>query len=281
MVDQNRASIVTNSWRDLEANESSENVAAYEQVFLQGAMQGVGFLFSSGDNGDELANTAIKQADYPASDPYATAVGGTADAIGADGSFLFQTGWGTRNYSLGKNGARWVPGDYLYGAGGGTSSLFNRPDYQQGVVPSSYGAGRAVPDVGLDADPQTGMLIGQTQTFPDGVYYDEFRIGGTSLASPLFAGMAALRQQHAGGRLGFLNPSIYQQAGSAVFNDVAGSPPDAGQVRVNYNNSVDTSGGLSYFVRTFNEDSSLAVAPGWDDVTGVGSPNADWLTKTP
>lgn len=281
VVDQNQASIVSNSWGDLEQNESTENIAAYEQVFIQGALQGISFLFSSGDNGDELESTGIKQADYPTSDPFVTSVGGTADAIGADGTFVFQTGWGTQSYSLSPDGASWVPGGYLYGAGGGTSSLFNRPDYQRGVVPNTYGAGRAVPDVGLDADPQTGMLIGQTQTFPDGVYYDEFRIGGTSLASPLFAGMTALRQQHAGGRIGFLNPLIYRQAGTAVFNDIAGSPPDAGQVRVNFNNSVDTSAGLSYLVRTFNQDSSLAVRKGWDDVTGVGSPNAGWLTSAP
>jgi subtilase family serine protease len=281
VVDQNQASIVSNSWSDLEANESSENVVAYERVFQQGALQGISFLFSSGDNGDELANTGIRQADYPASDPWATAVGGTADAIGADGSFLFQTGWGTETYSLSADGTKWVDGGYLYGAGGGSSSLFNRPAYQQGVVPNTYGAGRAVPDVGLDADPQTGMLIGQTQTFPDGVYYDEFRIGGTSLASPLFAGLTALRQQHAGAPLGFLNPSIYRQAGTGAFTDIAGNPPDAGQVRVNFKNSVDGSAGLSYLVRTFNQDSSLAVRPGWDDVTGVGSPRSGWLTSAP
>ncbi len=75
VVDDNRASLVTNSWSDLEAAETTENVAAYEQVFLQAAMQGIGFIFSSGDNGDELANSGLKQVDYPASDPYVTAVG--------------------------------------------------------------------------------------------------------------------------------------------------------------------------------------------------------------
>ncbi len=145
-------------------------------------------------------------------------------------------------------------------------------------MPRSYGAGRAVPDVALDADPQTGMLIGETQTFPDGVYYDEFRLGGTSLASPLFAGVTALRSQDNGGRLGLQNKAIYDAAGSSAFNDVKGAPPTLGQVRVNYNNSVDESDGLSYLVRTFNQDSSLAVKNGWDDVTGIGSPTADWLT---
>ena len=175
-------------------------------------MQGQSFLFSSGDNGDELANTGIKQADASASDPFVTAVGGTSDAIGPDGKFLFQTGWGTEKYSLSTNGKAWTPNGYLYGAGGGESMLFNRPAYQNGVVPSSYGSGRAVPDVGLDADPTTGMLIGLTQTFPDGVAYGEYRIGGTSLASPLFAGFTALRAQAAGRtRVGFLNPDDLRQ----------------------------------------------------------------------
>lgn len=279
VVDDNKVQIVSNSWADVEANESPDNVAAYEQVFLQGAMQGIGFMFSSGDDGDELAATGQKQVDYPASDPYATAVGGTSDAIGANGHFKFQTGWGTNRYDLNKAQTQWKYTDFWYGAGGGTSYLFNQPDYQVGVVPGSNGSGRAVPDVGLDADPTTGMLIGQTQTFPDGVYYDEYRIGGTSLASPLFAGMTANTAQLAEERLGFLNPTIYAQAGSDSFTDIQGEAPEAGNVRADYVNGLDPSDGLIYSVRTFNNDSSLHVAPGWDNVTGVGSPNANWITS--
>ncbi len=277
VVDENQASIVTNSYGEPEEGVSGESAAAYQAVFLQAGMQGQSFLFSSGDNGDELANTGIKQADASATDPYVTAVGGTADAIGSDGKFLFQTGWGTEKYSLSSNGKSWTPVGYLYGAGGGESMLYNRPAYQNGVVPSSYGSGRAVPDVGLDADPTTGMLVGLTQTFPDGVAYGEYRIGGTSLASPLFAGFTALRSQAAGKRVGFLNPTIYANAGKA-FTDVKGTPPDAGNVRVDFANSNDASGGLLYSVRTFNQDSSLKVRAGWDDVTGVGSPNPKWIT---
>ena len=277
VVDDDQATLVSNSWADLEANETADAVAAYEQVFQQGALQGIGFTFSSGDYGDEVASSGLKQVDYPASDPYVTAVGGTSDAIGATGALQFQTGWGTVKYNLSADGNTWTKQGFTSGAGGGTSSLFNRPDYQAGVVPGSAGAGRAVPDVAMDADPTTGMLVGQTQKFTDGTYYDEYRIGGTSLASPLFAGMTALRQQQAGTRLGFLNPSIYQNATTA-FNDVKGKPKDAGNVRVDYANSEDATGGLLYSVRLFNMDSSLATAAGWDDVTGVGAPSAAWLT---
>jgi subtilase family serine protease len=275
VVDDNTASLVSNSWGDVEESETTDLVAAYEQVFLQGATQGIGFLFSSGDNGDEVANSGTKQADSPTSDPYVTSVGGTSDAIGPEGTFLFQTGWGTQKYTLSADSTKWEPAGFLYGAGGGQSGLFSRPPYQDGVVNSAY---RSVPDVGMDGDPTTGMLIGETQTFSDGVKYDEFRLGGTSLASPLFAGMTALRAQKAGGRLGALNPSIYANATSGAFTDVKGAPKDAANVRVDYVNGEDASDGLLYSVRTFNQDSSLAVKKGWDDVTGVGSPNPKWLT---
>jgi subtilase family serine protease len=232
-------------------------------------------MFSSGDDGDELAATGTKQVDYPGSDPYATGVGGTSTAIGAAGNLLFQTGWGTDKFSLSADAASWNPLGFLYGAGGGTSMLFARPSYQDGVTSSPY---RQQPDVSMDADPTTGMLVGETQSFPQGVIaYDEYRIGGTSLASPLFAGMTALALQRAGGAgAGLLNNAIYTHLGS--FSDVAGTPPDAGNVRVDYANSVDASRGLLYSVRTFDQDSSLSVTPGYDQVTGVGVPNTGWLT---
>jgi subtilase family serine protease len=277
VVDQNVASIVTNSYGEPESAQDSANVAAEQQVFLQGAMQGISWMFSSGDNGDELSNTGLKQADGSASDPYVTAVGGTADAIDGSGNFAFQTGWGTEKYALSADAKSWTPLGYLYGAGGGESSLFNKPSYQDGVVPASYGSGRQVPDVALDADPTTGMLVGETQTFPDGKYYGEYRIGGTSLASPLMAGMTALRSQNAGGRLGFLNPTIYKEAGSTSFNDIKGAPKDAGNVRADFVNGLDATDGLTYSVRTFNQDASLATKKGWDNVTGVGSPNPTWI----
>ena len=76
----------------------------------------------------------------------------------------------------------------------------------------------------MDADPTTGMLIGETQQFPSGPAYGEFRIGGTSLASPLMAGFQALTLQRAGSRQGFLNPALYKAAKTRPkqFLDVAG-----------------------------------------------------------
>jgi subtilase family serine protease len=275
IVDDGTVQLVSNSWSDVEANESPDNTAAYEALMLQGATEGISFMFSSGDNGDELDATGTKQVDYPASDPYATGVGGTATAIGQSGNLMWQTGWGTEKYSLSADGTSWNSVGFLYGAGGGTSMLFDRPSYQDGVTDDAH---RQVPDVAMDADVTTGMLIGETQKFPKGVLaYDEYRIGGTSLASPLFAGMTALSLQHNGGDgVGLLNPAIYANMGA--FTDVAGSPPDAGNVRVDYANGVDASNGLLYSVRTFNQDTSLEVTTGYDQVTGVGVPNTGWLT---
>ncbi|MDT4936996.1 MAG: hypothetical protein QOG80_667 [Pseudonocardiales bacterium] len=274
--DEDAASLVSNSWGEVEQAERTPLIAAYETAFLQGAAEGISYLFSSGDNGDEVANSGVLQTDYPTSDPYATAVGGTSTAINNAGALAWQTGWGTEKYSLSADHTAWnVAIPFQYGAGGGESTVFAQPSYQAGITPAGA---RGVPDVAMDADPTTGMLIGQTQAFPNGVYYDEFRIGGTSLASPLFAGFTALAFQHAGGGVGLLNPTIYANASTGAFTDVAGTPADAGNVRVDYANGVDNTAGLLYSVRTFNQDSSLTIGPGWDDVTGLGSPRTGWLT---
>jgi subtilase family serine protease len=194
VVDQDKVSVVSNSWGDLGEVGSADSIAAYEQVFTQASLEGISFMFSSGDDGDDLAASGLKQVDYPSSDPYVTSVGGTSDAIAADGTLLGRTGWGTDKWSLSTDGKSWSDVGFTSGAGGGSSALFNKPAYQNGVV---GGGARQTPDVGLDADPTTGFLVGQTQAFTDGTYYDEYRIGGTSLASPLFAGLTALSIQKA------------------------------------------------------------------------------------
>jgi subtilase family serine protease len=275
VVDEDVAQVVTNSWSDFEQNEGPL-VPAYEQVFMQGGMEGISFSFSSGDDGDNLAATGLKQVGYPSSDPYVTGIGGTSDAIDSTGNFRFQTGWGTVKYTLSSDGSSWDRLGFTSGGGGGYSTLFNRPAYQDGAVTNSpY---RGVPDVALDADPTTGFLVGETQTFPEGIHYGEFRLGGTSLASPLFAGMTALALQNsAPGGAGLLNPTIYANKGSAAFTDIAGAPSNVGNVRVDFANSVDASAGLLYSVRLFDHDSSLTVRKGWDDVTGVGSPNPGYF----
>ena len=174
------------------------------------------------------------------------------------------------------NGAWSLVAPFQYGGGGGYSSNIPEPQYQKDAGIVSPNGGRAVPDISMDADPTTGMLVGQTQAFPDGNYYDTYRIGGTSLASPLFAGMTALKIQKAGHGLGLLNNVIYTN--HSGFNDVTGAGVDAGNIRVDYANGLDPSGGYLYSIRTFNgATTSLSVGTGWDDETGWGSPRAAWV----
>ena len=279
VVDDNKASIVTNSWGSPSYGETSGLIRAYQSVFEQGAVQGIGFFFSSGDSGDDVDSTGLLQTDYPTSDPFVTSVGGTSLAVGSSANYQWEAGWGTNKYALSDSGDSWEPLGFIYGAGGGFSSLFNRPDYQRGVVPAGSPAGRAVPDIALNADPTTGMLVGETQTFPNGARYDEYRIGGTSLASPLMAGMQALATEAQGNRLGFANPRIYSLArsGSDAFRDITPEHDPDANVRPDYANGLDSSDGILYSVRTFDDDSSLKTRRGWDDVTGVGSPNGAYF----
>ena len=107
---------------------------------------------------------------------------------------------------------------------------------------------RVVPDMSMDADAQSGMLIGLTQTFPNGTYYDQFKEGGTSLASPLLAGVIADADQAAGIPLGFLNPVLYKASlgGNSTFEDILppSNPNAAALIRVDYANTVDASAGI-------------------------------------
>ena len=85
---------------------------------------------------------------------------------------------------------------------------------------------RAVPDVAMPADPNTGLEIGETQQFPDGTYYATYRLGGTSLSSPLFAGVVADAVQFNGSAIGFINPLLYENIDTSAITDVTAPPPD-------------------------------------------------------
>ena len=284
VVDRHLASIVTNSYGFNTELLPPGYIKPYEATIEQGVAEGIGIYFSSGDNSDESQVVGYRTADWPASSPYVTAVGGTTLAAGASNNYLFETGWGSTTSSW--TGSAWspaAPGPWLYGGGGGVSQIFAEPSYQQGVVPSSVFSaqgrtGRALPDISANADPNTGYLIGETQTFPDGsVKYSEYRLGGTSLSSPLIAGIMALANQAAGRDLGFVNPLLYSKAGSSAYHDVTSPASTVATVRTNYVNSVDASDGLSYVLRTANQTLSLQTTPGWDDVTGLGSPTSSFL----
>ena len=274
--------VITNSWGEPELAVSPAAAHAESNMFMQAAVTGISVLFSSGDDGDEAANLGgTKSADLPAASPWVTAVGGTSTGIAAGGALALETGWGTSKYA--KSDGAWVQTvPFLYGAGGGISNYF---DFSQSDSPADYQGGdtsgvrRYVPDIGLDADPTTGMLVGETQRFGSNAKsdaYDEYRIGGTSLASPLFAGVMALAVQANGGHgFGLVNPAVYaNQGNAAAIRDVTGVSQPAGNVRADYVNGIDAGSGIVYSVRTFDQDSSLATEAGYDQVTGVGAPAA-------
>jgi len=287
VVDKHLADIVTNSYGYGGEALPQGYIKPSLDTQVQAAAEGISLLYSSGDNGDETGGVAgaTPSPDWPASSPYVTAVGGTSLGVSADNTRQFELGWETGRSTL-SNGA-WTAPAYQYGSGGGTSRLFAQPSYQAGVVPSSisqtYGGApmRAVPDVSALGDPTTGMLVGETQTFPDGTAaYSEYRIGGTSLASPLYAGMLALAAQRAGHPFGLANPVLYRAAGAAYDITTADKAAYPGAVRSDYVNGYDGSSGYSYTARWFDDDAPLTihVRDGYDDVTGVGSPNgAGWL----
>ncbi len=301
IVDHHLASIVSDSWG--EPAEYATTTSAYDQVFEVGAIEGIGFFFSSGDSGyespaEDPASDHI-QVDYPPSSPWVTSVGGTSLAVGRARNYEFETSWGTLLDPLAASGKSWQyppPGQYPSGydgsAGGGVSTTYTQPFYQRGVVPRSLATHlpdgttsatpmRVEPDVSALADPSTGVLVGQTTLQPNGKTYAFAlsRIGGTSVACQVFAGIAADAQQAAGHDLGFANPAIYLRYGTAAFHDVTDHPLGPGylaEVRNNYTDPYTRTGPLVTYLRTLGIDgegaAALPAVRGYDDSTGVGSP---------
>ena len=285
-IDSHIADVITNSWTDGTDDINllgTDYVQFYQQFSLEAALTGITVNFSSGDSGDHTAggtNLAAKTVEFPADLPYVTGVGGTTLFSGSNGQWVGEHGWQNAYSSL-TNGA-WSPappGNYSSGGGGGTSQLFTQPFYQVGKVPASiskyYGSTpmRAVPDIAMDADPNTGMQVGETQVFPGGTYWDQYRIGGTSLSSPLLAGVVALADQLHGRALGFINPLYYRLLGTSALHDIVAPTSPLAQVRTDYTNFLDNSEGVFFRLQTIDvQSSTLHDTPGYDNETGVGSP---------
>jgi kumamolisin len=131
----------------------------------------------------------------------------------------------------------WNDGAQGGASGGGFSEVFARPTWQSAAGTQT---GRGVPDVAGDADPDTGYNIlvdGQQQV-----------IGGTSAVAPLWAGLIVLLNQKLNHRLGFVNPSLYTANQSQGFRDI-----------------------------TSGNNGAYSAVPGWDPVSGLGSPGAQLL----
>ena len=329
IVDGDLAQVITDSWGiaggELPLGEpvSGSEREAFDNVLMMAGTTGIGVQFSAGDEGSNFANLGINVPDYPSVSPYATSVGGTTLEVSKGATRTAEFGWSTSRSLLCTRllselelpgCTRWLntwdpgsPGAYDYGGGGGTAYDYAEPEYQVGVVPAALAArnsritgeaNRVEPDISVDGDPSTGMKIGQTQAFANGVYYDEYRLGGTSLSSPLMAGIMAVADQAAGGPLGFINPLLYKLRGESpalapgAFYDVLAAGKRA-MVRNDYLNSESAEAGLLTSVRGIGyegleaycsgteecvvQNVALHATPGFDSMTGVGSPGPGFM----
>jgi pseudomonalisin len=192
-----------------------------DPVLAQAAAQGQTMFTSSGDTGSQCpalvavngVPAGIPGPNYPASCPYAIGVGGTS---------VLATNPTTE--------VTW------YATGGGASTMETAPAFQTGAGGSFLGQLRGVPDVALDADPESGydVIVNGQQAV----------IGGTSASAPSWQGIWARAQGAHGGNAGFAGPVIYTTEPASAFHDIL-------------------LGGNGLYVAT----------PGWDYVTGRGTPD--------
>ncbi len=185
-----------------------------------------------------------------ASDPLVLGAGGTTlSASHTSGSWTGETAWGLPDGT---------PGTGFQASGGGFSHLFARPSYQNRV--RGIGSTRGVPDVAADANPDPGSGIPVVTS--DAAGYTISEHGGTSASAPIWAGIIALADQYAKHHLGFVNPAIYRIARSPqyhqAFHDITNGRPNTAKF-------------------PHGTITGYRARPGWDPVTGWGSPNANVL----
>jgi subtilase family serine protease len=313
VVDNGLANVITNSWADTGGDLLTDLATrtAYDDTFMMAGSTGISVLFSSGDDLDNFALFGFSAANYPSESPYITSVGGTSLAIGANGKQIGDWGWSTgHSYLCTKNlvnllctksqQGTWLPVTFDGGSGGFTSYNYSQPYYQAGIVPTALSERnaaidgpvpmRVVPDISMEADPSTGFRIGLTEAFPNGtVGYGQTRYGGTSLASPLLAGVLADAAQAAGTSLGFVNPTIYHldKVAPSAIQDVLPHGP-IGEARNDYTamlfgvgsglttqfREITWEGDEVYCDTTGNcasRPNPLSTAKGYDSMTGLGS----------
>ncbi|MGD0560630.1 MAG: protease pro-enzyme activation domain-containing protein, partial [Streptosporangiaceae bacterium] len=283
VVDGHLADVVTSSWG---YNVSAADAAAWNLVFVQGALEGIGFDYSSGDGGSVPDPAAGEPApvQFPASDPWVTAVGGTSLAIGRNGTTVADYPWGDNVTQVDAAGTGYTgppPGDFVGGSGGGIS-VFAEPGYQKSVVPATLAtdggtspAYRVAPDISADAG--NNWLIGYTGALgQQGVYSQDNEGGGTSGASPLIAGLEADAMQATGHPLGFANPALYLLARTPAIHDVPAVNP--AHPPVVFGASLEAGSGDDYLTTMGEDASPLQASAGYDDVTGLGAPGPSFVT---
>ncbi len=284
-IDNHVADVITNSWSDgvdTVATLGQSYIDYYTNFSLEAALTGQTVSFSTGDDGDQTAggtSLSDKSVGFPSDSPYVVAAGGSSIAIGKSGQRLAEYGWQNAYSQLSTDGKSWLAPVYSSGGGGGQSQIYGQPFYQKGVVPAKvadyYGSpSRVVPDISMAGDPNTGFEVGETQVFPNGTYWSQYRIGGTSLSSPLLAGVFAVAGQAVGHPLGFVNPLLYKLSGTSAIYDTKAPSKPVNQVRTDYTNFLDNSEGKHYELQYIDvQTSTLKDTKGYDDETGVGTPN--------
>jgi subtilase family serine protease len=276
------------------------------------AALGISHNISSGDSGDFLVEDTANgvpavSVTANAASPFATGVGGTSTFLDSKQNIELQTGWGMNFARI----AEPTPNPptippllfgFQSGSGGGTSVVYAKPKYQKGDTTGGVKF-RQVPDISMNADPETGneIIVTPTSVPGDDVFVEVF--GGTSLSTPMFSGFWAIANQAAAaeglGPLGNAAPILYELPDDAIIDvnlkpvdtllNVTGiiyDPPNAPVfesaaalagpeaptkrfVSALFQSSTST----RWDVFTFGTDSSLATGPGWDNVTGLGTPN--------
>lgn len=285
---------ISNSWSAPEGFGNPATLTRDERILEQAAAVGIDVNFATGDFGDgvEFLTGSFATVGYPASSPNATGVGGTSLFLNPDNSMAFQTGWGTNITRLANpDGTPVVPPlnspplGFQFGAGGGPSLTFAKPEFQSGIS----GNTRQEPDISMIADPFTGVEIIETV----GGQLSVGVIGGTSLACPTFSAIMAIAAQKAGHGLGQAAPLVYSLPAGAITDVTAvssannvtgvinGNPVSADSLAAPLGNTTSYFSALynsptshRWDVITFGTDSSLTTGPGYDHVTGMGTPNA-------
>jgi subtilase family serine protease len=245
----------------LSASRGEQCITAAEVAQVNSVLQAaqrdhVTVVNSSGDSGAAAnpcpgaATTAahVKGVNLLDSDPLTLAAGGTSlQANRTTGAYIGETAWNT---------PATAPQQRSAASGGGFSRLFPRPAYQDGVP--GIGATRGVPDVAADADPRTGMALAISDGGQD---YILIGASGTSAAAPLWAAVIALADQYAGRHLGFVNPALYRIGRSAYYHQA-------------FHDVTTGTNTVTFGTQTIT---GYQATPGWDPVTGWGSPNAQVL----
>ena len=192
--EENRPSVLLVSWGSPERNWSKSAISQMNAVLQAAAARNMTVVCDVGNSGatDGVADGAM-HVDFPASSPWVLACGGT-QLTAAGGAISAETVWND-----GHRGA----------TGGGISRIFPVPQWQQSAKESAEVEliGRGVPDVSANASPDSGFRL-----FIQG---NHVVLGGTSAATPLWAGLVALLNQGCGHDIGHVNPTLYETIGPA------------------------------------------------------------------